>query len=107
MGFLVEAIANIAPYIYATCGLLALFQLYRTWQVRAERRHRELRASGEAVGYEQVVGDMIRRDKMDSGRDDSPLRPAEGAVILDTDGLSVDKLARKIAGAAARAGWKS
>ena len=38
MGFLVEAIANIAPYIYATCGLLALFQLYRTWQVRAERR---------------------------------------------------------------------
>ncbi len=38
MGFLVEAITNIAPYIYATCGLLALFQLYRTWQVRAERR---------------------------------------------------------------------
>ena len=38
MGFLVKAIANIAPYIYATCGLLALFQLYRTWQVRAERR---------------------------------------------------------------------
>lgn len=38
MGFLVEAIANISPYIYATCGLLALFQLYRTWQVRAERR---------------------------------------------------------------------
>ena len=38
MGFLVEAIANISPYIYAVCGLLALFQLYRTWQVRAERR---------------------------------------------------------------------
>ena len=38
MGFLVQAIANIAPYIYAVCGLLALFQLYRTWQVRAERR---------------------------------------------------------------------
>ena len=38
MGFLVEAIADIAPYIYAACGLVALFQLYRTWQVRAERR---------------------------------------------------------------------
>ena len=38
MGFLVEAITDIAPYIYAACGLVALFQLYRTWQVRAERR---------------------------------------------------------------------
>jgi len=38
MGFLVEAVANIAPYIYAVCGALALFQLYRTWQVRSERR---------------------------------------------------------------------
>ena len=38
MGFLVQAIDNIAPYIYAACGFLALFQLYRTWQVRAQRR---------------------------------------------------------------------
>ena len=76
-------------------------------EVRAERRHRELVAAGETVCYRQVVSDLIRRDKMDSERDDSPLRPAEGAVILDTDGLSVDELAREIAGAAARAGWKS
>ena len=43
---------------------------------------------------------------MDSERDDSPLRPAEDAVVIDTDGLSVDEAAREIAGAAARAGWK-
>ena len=59
------------------------------------------------VGYRQVVSDLIRRDKMDSERDDSPLRPAEGAVMLASDGLSVDEIAREIAGAAARAGWKS
>ena len=76
-------------------------------EVRAQRRHRELQAAGETVGYEKVVSDLIRRDKMDSERDDSPLRPAEGAVMLDSDGLSVDELAREIAGAAARAGWKS
>ena len=76
-------------------------------EVRAERRHRELGAAGETVGYRQVVSDLIRRDKMDSERDDSPLRPAEGAVMLASDGLSVDELAREIAGAAARAGWKS
>ena len=41
MGFLVEAVANIAPYTYVVPdreAALALFQLYRTWQVRSERR---------------------------------------------------------------------
>ena len=76
-------------------------------EVRAERRHRELAAAGGTVGYRQVVSDLRRRDKMDSERDDSPLRPAEGAVMLTSDGLSVDELAREIAGAAARAEWKS
>ena len=75
-------------------------------EVRAARRHRELRAAGEAVSYGQVASDLRRRDKMDSERDDSPLRPAEDAVVIDTDGLSVDEAAREIAGAAARAGWK-
>ena len=76
-------------------------------EVRAQRRHRELQAAGETVEYEKVLSDLIRRDKMDSERDDSPLRPAEGAVMLSSDGLSVDEAAREIAGAAARAGWKS
>lgn len=38
MGFLIQFVADTAPFIYALCGFLALFQLYRTWQTRAERR---------------------------------------------------------------------
>ena len=38
MGFLIQYIADAAPWIYFLCGVAALFQLYRTWQVRAERR---------------------------------------------------------------------
>lgn len=38
MGFLVQYIADAAPWIYFLCGVAALFQLYRTWQVRMERR---------------------------------------------------------------------
>lgn len=38
MGFLVQYIADAAPWIYFLCGVAALFQLYRTWQVRIERR---------------------------------------------------------------------
>lgn len=38
MGFLIQYVANYAPWIYATCGLVALYHIYRTWLVRAERR---------------------------------------------------------------------
>jgi hypothetical protein len=38
MGFLIQFVADTAPFIYAVCGFLALLQLYRTWQTRAERR---------------------------------------------------------------------
>lgn len=35
---LLQIIATYAPYIYLVCGLVALYQLYRLWQVRSERR---------------------------------------------------------------------
>lgn len=38
MGFVIQFVADTAPFIYALCGFLALLQLYRTWQSRAERR---------------------------------------------------------------------
>ena len=38
MGVLVQLIATYAPYVYAACGLVALYQLYRLWQVRVDRR---------------------------------------------------------------------
>lgn len=38
MGFLIQLVATYAPWIYAACGLVALYQIYRIWLVRAERR---------------------------------------------------------------------
>lgn len=38
MSILIQYIANYAPWIYFVCGIIALYQLYRTWLVRAERR---------------------------------------------------------------------
>ena len=38
MRVLIEILANYAPYIYLVCGLVALYQLYRLFQVRAYRR---------------------------------------------------------------------
>jgi hypothetical protein len=38
MGIVIQSVANYAPWIYAICGLVALYQLYRIWAVRAERK---------------------------------------------------------------------
>ena len=38
MAFIIEALATYASYIYAACGLVALYHIYKLWQVRSERR---------------------------------------------------------------------
>lgn len=38
MGFLINILSRYAPWIYAICGLIALYHLYKVWGVRAERR---------------------------------------------------------------------
>lgn len=66
-------------------------------QVRAERRWRQLRAHGEDVEFGEVIGELLRRDAMDSGRATAPLRAAEGAVVIDTDNLTVDETVDRVA----------
>jgi CMP/dCMP kinase len=59
-------------------------------EVRAGRRHAELVARGEASRPEDVLADVQARDARDSGRAVAPLRPAAGALLIDTTGLSID-----------------
>ncbi len=59
-------------------------------QERARRRHRELGGRGEAVAYEDVLADILRRDARDADRAAAPLRVAEDAVVLDTTALDAD-----------------
>ena len=58
---------------------------------RAERRYKELTEKGEDVSYENVLADIIKRDKNDSSRAAAPLRKAEDAVEVDTSALSLDE----------------
>jgi cytidylate kinase len=59
-------------------------------EARAQRRALELRGRGEAVDYFVILEDIRKRDARDSGRSDSPLKPAADAVILDTTDLNVE-----------------
>lgn len=56
---------------------------------RAWRRFRETEQRGEAADYEQILADMRSRDERDSRRATAPLRPADDAITLDSDGKSV------------------
>ena len=60
--------------------------LTATAEERAKRRFEELRLRGTNATYEEVLRDISYRDLNDSTRSAAPLRPAEGAVILDTTG---------------------
>jgi cytidylate kinase len=56
---------------------------------RARRRWQEQRERGDEVEFDDVLAETKRRDRIDSDRVDSPLRPANDAWLLDTDRLTV------------------
>jgi cytidylate kinase len=59
-----------------------------TPEIRAERRWKQLAAEG--VTYEEVLADIRTRDARDAGREDSPMRPADDAVLLDTSEMTIE-----------------
>lgn len=58
-------------------------------EVRAQRRFEELTGRGVAARWESVAAEQRERDLRDSTRPDSPLKPADGAVIVDSSRLSL------------------
>ncbi len=59
---------------------------------RARRRFEECMDRGEQVTYSSVLDSMKRRDRLDSSRTLAPLRPAESAIILDSDHLNIEEV---------------
>ena len=66
-------------------------------RVRALRRVEELRAKGQQASLDEVAQAMVLRDQRDSGRDNSPLKLAAGAVRLDTSTMSLDEVEAALA----------
>lgn len=58
--------------------------LFASPECRARRRYDELVAKGEDVRFEDVLSDVVARDYADSHREIAPLKPAEGAIMVDT-----------------------
>lgn len=65
---------------------------------RAKRRYAELLEKGENVSYDEVLADMIKRDKNDSERTFAPLKAASDSIKVDTSKIDLDESVRLIEG---------
>jgi cytidylate kinase len=63
---------------------------------RARRRYQDNQAQGQKAGYEEILAAIQERDKQDIEKPISPLVPAEDAIIVNTDGLSVDEVVAQL-----------
>jgi cytidylate kinase len=59
-------------------------------EVRARRRLAEIEENGGAADFAGILADIQRRDERDTGRADSPLKPASDAHLLDTSEMDIE-----------------
>ena len=65
-------------------------------EARAQRRHAETLERGENSDYNRVLSDLQERDRRDSERTDSPLKPADDAHVLITDPLTPQQVIEQV-----------
>jgi cytidylate kinase len=63
---------------------------------RARRRFQERLSRGEVADYQQVLEILRQRDEIDSNRDVAPLRPADDAVVIDSEKMTVLQVLEEI-----------
>lgn len=58
-------------------------------EIRAQRRCDELKAKGMEANYDEILRNIEERDRIDQGREVSPLRKAEDAIMLDNTYMTI------------------
>lgn len=71
-------------------------------EARASRRYKELLDRGEEVSYEEVLKNVQHRDYVDSHREVSPLKRAEGSIEFDNSDMGLEEQFERILGYAKR-----
>ena len=77
-------------------GADAKFFVSASPEVRARRRHAELRAKGHDADEALVRAELEERDRRDAGREHAPLRAADDAVTIDTTDLSPEQVLERM-----------
>jgi len=63
---------------------------------RAERRFKQLISKGFSANIEDLLQDLTERDERDKNRLTAPLRPAQGAYLLDTSELTAEQAVSEV-----------
>jgi cytidylate kinase len=85
---------DVATVVLPEAGLK--IYLNASVEERARRRHLELTEQGAETSRESVHAEIERRDEFDSTREIAPLRPADDAVVIDTDDLTIDQVVDRL-----------
>lgn len=68
------------------------FFLNATPAIRAQRRFEEMQSKGIPGTYEEVLANVIERDRLDSSRAIAPLKKAQDAIEIDTSSIDVEEV---------------
>ena len=63
---------------------------------RAQRRHKQLNEKGVSVTLDSLLREILARDARDAERAVAPLRPADGAVLVDTTDVPVERVVERV-----------
>ena len=72
------------------------FYLSASPQIRAKRRTLQLKEKGLNADYEEILRDIKKRDNNDIKRENSPLKVADDAIVIDSSNLTADESIEKI-----------
>lgn len=72
-------------------------------EVRARRRHAELKAAGDTISLEDLTAQLRERDERDRNRKDAPMVAAADAILIDTTDLTIDAAVNKARAAVEKA----
>lgn len=81
---------DIGTYVLPNADV-KIFQI-ATVETRAQRRYKENIEKNIECTYEDIVADVQKRDRIDSGRAFAPLKPAQDSIELDTSNMNIDEV---------------
>lgn len=85
---------DMGTVIFPNAGLKIF--LTATAKERARRRFLQLQSQGVAANLDDVLKDLMARDKRDIERAISPLKPSDDAIVIDTTEMSIKDILEKI-----------
>lgn len=85
---------DIGTVVFPNAGLKIF--LVASAEERAKRRLNEYKEKGIEEDYEAVLANIKERDRIDSTREESPLKKAEDAIEIDTSFMTIDEVVNKI-----------